>query len=40
MLYNLCLLADHRVLVPVMTAMMLLVIITFIKEKRDERKRA
>jgi hypothetical protein len=40
MLYNLCLLVDHRVLVPVMTVMMLLVIITFIKEKRDERKRA
>jgi hypothetical protein len=40
MLYNLCLHVDHRVFVPVMTVMMLLVIITFIKEKRDERKRA
>jgi hypothetical protein len=40
MLYNLCLHMDHRLLVPLLTIIMATVVITVIKEKRDERKRA
>lgn len=40
MLYNLSLYADHRIFVPLLTITIAFVVITLIKEKRDERKRA
>lgn len=40
MLYNLCLHADPRFFIPALTITIGLVVITLIKEKRDERKRA
>jgi hypothetical protein len=40
MLYNICLHADPKFFVPALTITITLVVITFIKEKRDERKRA